>query len=63
MEEEITPEQLIAWQEQRALDCMAIIARATHTPKREHEALLAMAKFHQAAVRLLKTFELWGGDL
>jgi hypothetical protein len=31
------------------------MARATHIPKREREALLSMAQFHQAAVRLLQT--------
>jgi hypothetical protein len=57
----MTLEALIAWHQQRAQDCRAIIARATHTPKREHEALLAMAQFHEAAVHLLRTLE--GGDL
>jgi hypothetical protein len=31
------------------------MARATHIPTREREALLSMAHFHQAAVRLLQT--------
>ena len=33
----------------------ATMARATHIPNREREALLSMAQFHQAAVRLLQT--------
>jgi hypothetical protein len=56
MEAEITLETLIAWHQQRAADCMATMARATHTPKREHEALLAMAQFHEAAVRVLQSW-------
>jgi hypothetical protein len=60
METEITLEMLIAWHQRRAQDCMELMARATHVPKREAEALIAMSKFHQAAVRLLQAFE--GGD-
>jgi hypothetical protein len=60
METEITLEMLNAWHQRRAADCMATLARATHTPKREREALLAMAKFHEAAVRLLTTYQLQG---
>ena len=55
MEGEITVEALAAWHEKRAQDCLATMARATHIPKREREALLSMAQFHQAAVRLLQT--------
>lgn len=58
MELQITLDVLIAWHQRRAQDCIDIMARATHTPKREREALMAIAEFHQAAVRLLKTYQL-----
>jgi hypothetical protein len=61
MEGEITLEALAAWHEKRAQDCLSTMARATHMPKREQDGLTSMAKFHQAAVRLLQSFE--GGDL
>jgi hypothetical protein len=53
MEDEITLEQLIAWHKQRAQDIMATMACAAHLPKQQREALISMAKFHQAVVRLL----------
>jgi hypothetical protein len=55
MEAEFTLETLVAWHDKRAQDCLATMARATHIPKREREALLSMAQFHQTAVRLLQT--------
>jgi hypothetical protein len=46
-------EMLIAWHQQRAGDCFAILSRATHMPKIEADALKATAQFHIEAVRLL----------
>jgi hypothetical protein len=58
MEIEFTLETLIDWHQQRAQEIMATMARATHVPKQEREAMTSMAKFHQAAVRLSQTLEL-----
>jgi hypothetical protein len=57
MDYDVTLEMLIAWHQRRAADCLAMIARVTHMPKREQDGLTSMAKFHQAAVRLLQSFE------
>jgi hypothetical protein len=51
---------LIQWHQQRAADCFALVARVTHMPKVDADALKATAQFHIEAVRLLQTLE--GGD-
>ena len=53
----ITLEMLIAWHQQRAGECFAILARATHIPKAEAEALKATAQFHIEAVCLLQSLK------
>jgi hypothetical protein len=58
----MTLEMLIAWHQQREGKCFAILARATHMPKAEAEALKATAQFHIEAVRLLQTV-VQGGNL
>jgi hypothetical protein len=52
----MTLETWITWHQQRAGECFAILARATHMPKAEEEALKATVQFHIEAVRLLQTF-------
>ena len=51
----MTLEMLIQWHQQRAGECFAILARATHMPQSEADALQATAQFHIEAVRLLQT--------
>jgi hypothetical protein len=53
----MTLEMLIAWHQQRAGECFAILARATYMPKAEADALQATAQFHIEAVRLLRTLQ------
>jgi hypothetical protein len=53
----MTLEVLIAWHQQREGECFAILARATHMPKAETEALKATAQFHIEAVHLLQSLE------
>ena len=53
----MTVEMLIAWHQQREGECFAILARATHMPKAETDALQATAQFHIEAVRLLHTLQ------
>jgi hypothetical protein len=55
VEGQITLKALVAWHHKRAQDCLKVMARATNIPKREREALISMAQFHQVAVRLLQT--------
>jgi hypothetical protein len=50
----MTLEMLIQWHQQRAGDCFAILARATHMPKIEAD-VKATAQFHIEAVPLLQT--------
>jgi hypothetical protein len=50
----MTLDMLIMWHQQRAGECFAILARATHMPKAEADALQAPARFHIEAVRLLQ---------
>jgi len=54
MESAVTLETLIAWHQQRAGECFAILSRATHMPKAEADALKATTQFHIEAVRLLQ---------
>ena len=42
---------------EREGECFAILARATHMPKVEADALQATAQFHIEAVRLLQTLQ------
>jgi hypothetical protein len=58
MEDEITLEQLSAWHRQRAAEIIATMARATYVPTEQRVELTALAKFHQAAARLLQTYTL-----
>jgi hypothetical protein len=57
MERTLTKEMLIAWHQQRAADCFDLVARVTHMPKVDADALKATAQFHIEAVRLLQTLK------
>jgi hypothetical protein len=52
--------RLIAWHQQRAKDCLGLIERAPYIPEPELTMLSEMALFHEAAARLLMTYELQG---
>jgi hypothetical protein len=63
MEDEITLEQLIAWHRQRAQDIMSTMARATHVPKQQREAMTSMAKFHQVGGALAADVRVTGAEI
>jgi len=50
----MTLEMLVSRHQQREGDCFSIIARVTHMPESEMQALKALAQFHIESLRLLQ---------